>query len=140
MPDSLITIHTDGGARGNPGPAASGVLIEQDGKELARLSEYLGTATNNEAEYKAFLLSLQWLQEHQPTATKVQWLLDSMLVVEQLQRHWKIKEARLLAIAQACWKIMDTLPYQTSIGHVARKDNAIADSLVNQELDSQPIA
>jgi ribonuclease HI len=133
-----LTIYTDGGARGNPGPAAIGVAIEGDGKPLAQWGECMGVATNNEAEYLAFQKSLEWVVEHAPTlqAEHISWKLDSKLVVEQLQKRWKIKEPRMLQAARAIWALQEQLHVPFSITHVPRAENAVADGLVNQALDA----
>ncbi len=136
---SNLTIFTDGGARGNPGPAAIGFqILDSDNKALAEIGSYLGVATNNEAEYQAIIASLEWLLEHQPsmTITKITWKLDSMLVVEQLSRHWKIKEPRLRDLAQKAWGLLEKLGVTYSLGHVPRAQNKRADELVNQALDA----
>ncbi|HEX7017918.1 MAG TPA: ribonuclease HI family protein [Patescibacteria group bacterium] len=134
-----LTIFTDGGARGNPGPAGIGVVVLD---ELAHVvfehSAYLGKATNNEAEYRAFQASLDWLlsSTHLDQATHISWKLDSMLVVEQLQRHWKIKEPHLKLLADQIWQKLDQLQIPYTIGHVPRAENKDADALVNQALDA----
>lgn len=143
MSDSLI-IHTDGGARGNPGPAGIGVAVFTESDYINPLfqhSLYIGTATNNEAEYKAFLASLEWLIDYKKnhSATSVLWKLDSLLVVEQLLKHWKIKEPRLRQLAEQAWKNLEELKKtncQITITHVRREYNSSADELVNQALDA----
>lgn len=135
-----VNIFTDGGARGNPGPAGIGVyIVDEAGREIYTYSEYVGETTNNVAEYRAFAASLTWLLTYvkdQPVE-HVTWNLDSMLVVEQLQRHWKIKEAHLQTLAQAIWRELETLAIPYTIRHVPRAQNAEADRLVNQALDAQ---
>ena len=135
-----LTIHTDGGSRGNPGPAACGVTITgDDGKTYYAQGKYLGVTTNNEAEYEAFLDSVLWLSEFVKAneVASLTWTLDSKLVVEQLNRKWKIKEPRLQLKAQNCWKLLSTIGVSYSIKHVLRHLNADADALVNQALDAQ---
>lgn len=135
-----VIIHTDGGARGNPGPAGIGVFVTDDqGNQVFAEGKYLGVSTNNEAEYSAFDASLDWLlryvQEH--NIEKTVWKLDSMLVVEQLNKKWKIKEPRLHVFAQKIWQKLAQLPCAYSITHVRREENKEADLLVNQALDLQ---
>lgn len=141
MSESLsLTIFTDGGSRSNPGPAAIGVTIhDQNNVIVHEISEYLGIATNNEAEYDAILVSLTWLKEFVTThkVNNVTWKLDSKLVVEQISRHWKIKEDRLRQKAVAAWKILDELSFPYQMQHVLRHLNKRADELVNQALDAQ---
>lgn len=142
-PASHLTLFTDGGARGNPGPAACGVyVVDQTGEVVFQTGKVIGESTNNEAEYQAFLLSLEWLGEYvsDHTLTSVEWKLDSMLVVKQLLREWKLKEARMAALATECWARLAKLPFSYRITHVPRELNRHADALVNAALDGRPIA
>ncbi len=134
-----LKIFTDGGARGNPGPAAVGVVVFKDEKIIHSDSLYLGVATNNEAEYQGFLHSVRWVVEQKSELEQVSWYLDSKLVVEQLNKKWKIKEPRLQVYAQEIWKLLSTVSCSYSISHVGRAQNAEADALVNQALDAVKI-
>jgi ribonuclease HI len=137
-----LTIHTDGGARGNPGPAGIGIVVsDQLGQTHFELGKYLGKSTNNEAEYTAFFESLAWLEtkREELSIAKVTWKLDSLLVVEQLNRRWKIKEPRMQVFAQKIWEKLKTLSFPYEIRHVRREENKEADLLVNQALDAQPL-
>jgi ribonuclease HI len=141
---STVTIHTDGGSRGNPGPAATGVVCYLDGKQIARFGEYLGLGTNNEAEYQAFQQSLRWLTKWGTeidglSRHTVVWHLDSKLVVEQLNRRWKIKEPRMAVFAKEIWQELAALPVRFSIQYVPRAENAMADEVVNEILNSQAV-
>jgi ribonuclease HI len=139
MSATTFFINTDGGARGNPGPSAIGVVVQdQSGKIIHEISRYTGHGTNNEAEYQAFIDSIEWLASAQidTRPEKVIWRLDSQLVVSQLNKTWKIKEARLLALAQQIWQKLDALPYSFEIIYVPRAQNSAADALVNQALDA----
>jgi len=140
----LIELHifTDGGSRGNPGPAAIGGVVYADvknGEVVHDFSEYLGVGTNNEAEYTALLTSAQWVSQYvsNNSVEKCTWNLDSKLVVEQIQKHWKIKEPRMRVFAEQCWHLLDGLGCDWKIQYVPRAENAVADSLVNQALDAQ---
>src|SRR3989338_3052998 len=92
-----LIIYTDGGARGNPGPAWAGVVIYQekgDGEELAEeFGKYIGEATNNVAEYTALFLAIQ--RAHSMGATSIDFMMDSELVVKQMKREYKVKEPAL---------------------------------------------
>jgi ribonuclease HI len=136
-----LTIHTDGGSRGNPGPAAAGVFVLNGEEVVAEEKHYLGIKTNNDAEYTAFVDSLIWLKtfitDHK--VEKVIWKLDSQLVVEQLNRRWKIKEPRIQQFAQHIWQELATLKIPFHIMYVPRAQNKEADRLVNQALDEQQI-
>lgn len=134
-----LKIYTDGGARGNPGPAGIGVfVIDQQQQQVFSESKFIGPATNNEAEYKAFLASLEWLKTYVKSTSidEVEWFLDSKLVVEQVNQNWKIKEKRLLDLAQQAWKILSSLNCKFKIFHVKREQNEQADALVNEALDA----
>lgn len=136
---SKLKIFTDGGSRGNPGPAGIGVHVVDDKQAVAfQQSLYIGRATNNEAEYKAFLASLEWLREYvKDTAVdRVEWFLDSKLVVEQIKKNWKIKEVRLQKLASQAHEILPSLECQYEISHVKREFNKDADGLVNKALDA----
>ncbi len=140
-----LFVFTDGGSRGNPGPSAIGGVILQDAKDgavIADFSEYLGEGTNNEAEYKGLLHSLELVQtffaEH-PEVDECAWHLDSKLVVEQINKNWKIKEPRMRVFAEKCWSILSTFPFKKTIMYVPRAQNAVADSLVNQALDAHQL-
>ena len=96
---SFLKIYADGGARGNPGPAAIGYSIIQNGQEIKAHGQCIGEATNNEAEYKAVLAALAWLEKNcQPSLYSIKVYLDSKLVVNQLNGLFKIKKARLRAL------------------------------------------
>lgn len=139
---TALTIYTDGGSRGNPGPAGIGVSIvdASANQEIASISQYIGQGTNNEAEYQAIIASLKWLQEQDLTnVTEINWLLDSKLVVEQLSRNWNIKDDRMRALAQKAWKVLDSLSAKTSLSHVPRAENKRADELVNMALDAEQL-
>jgi len=135
-----IKIYTDGGSRGNPGIAGAGVYIEDEsGKEFYRESRFLGTKTNNEAEYLAFLMGIDYLMRFElknPGIIKsAEFYLDSKLVVEQINRRWKIKKAELRQLAESSWKNLSALPYSITIKHLLREKNQVADELANEAMD-----
>jgi ribonuclease HI len=133
-----LTIFTDGGARGNPGPSAIGVVIydEQD-NEMSTVSEAIGIATNNIAEYKAIVRAL----EHTATivddtkAVKITLNLDSQLCQRQLNGEYKVKDATL-KIHHTEVKTLEQEYASVEYIHVKRELNKVADSLVNQALDA----
>jgi len=137
---SKLTIFTDGGSRGNPGPAAVGVsALNQDQQVLFEASQTIGRATNNVAEYRAFLQSLLWLTDYLKTASPlpqhITWQLDSKLVVEQLNKRWRLKDENLALIARQIWQLLTILTVSYEIKYVPREQNKRADWLVNQALD-----
>ncbi|MBP6930077.1 ribonuclease HI family protein [Patescibacteria group bacterium] len=131
-----IKIYTDGGARGNPGPAAVGaVAYTGEGKEIWRLSRYIGNATNNIAEYNALLFALKKLAQ-QKDGEVIEAFLDSELVVKQLKGEYRVKDEKLKILFH---DIKEQLSSFTSVqfNHVKREQNKVADSLVNKALDER---
>lgn len=136
MTQRSFVVHTDGGSRGNPGPAAIGAVIVEAGVVVHTISQTIGPATNNQAEYQAVHAALAWCQ--QQGATEVLVNADSELIVKQLRGEYKMKNKEL-----AQWYIrIQSLIRQ--IGQVAftvirREQNEAADALVNRALDRQAI-
>jgi ribonuclease HI len=129
-----LVVHVDGGARGNPGPAAAGaVLSTRDGEVVDEASELLGVATNNVAEYRGLLLGLA--RAKALGATEVEVVNDSELIAKQVNGLYKVKHAAMRPLyldAMAALRQFDSW----SIRSVPRAQNADADALVNQALDS----
>lgn len=133
-----ITIHTDGGARGNPGPAASAFVVEEGTEILFKGSKYLGTATNNVAEYKGVILALEWLvgEQSKGTVFNIIFYLDSELVVKQINGVYKVKDENLKILHQQISKVLQSYPSKILFKNIPRSQNKIADGLVNSELDN----
>lgn len=130
-----MKIFCDGGARGNPGPAASAfVVFDNDGNRLHEGSKYLGETTNNVAEYTALILALKWANENANEDLIV--VMDSELVVNQMTGKYKIKNERLRALAMRAKSLQQTYSKQVEFRHSLRRGNSDADSLVNKVLDS----
>ena len=131
-------MHSDGGARGNPGPAAIGVVIENEiGERLDEISETIGETTNNIAEYTAVLRGLYALQGLFGEDTKnleIDWRLDSELVVKQLAGDYKVKNPGLRTLFEEIRDLRSRFPKLT-LKHVRRELNKEADQLVNEALD-----
>ena len=135
-----LKIFTDGGSRGNPGIAGLGVYVEDEsGQELYREAKFLGNKTNNEAEYLGFLVALEYLirfnEQNPGEIESVDFFLDSKLVVEQINKNWKIKKDHLRQIAENAWQKMSLLPFPIRLSHVLRDKNKIADQLANDAMD-----
>jgi ribonuclease HI len=132
-----IVIFTDGGSRGNPGPAAVGVFIETLGKKIG---ECIGVKTNNDAEYEALILALQktkvFLGNVRAKNASLKCYLDSELVVKQLNHEYKLKEPRIQQYFITIWNLMLEFG-EVSFTHVPREKNKVADALVNEALDGQ---
>lgn len=140
MPENKkITINADGGSRGNPGPSAVGVVIRGGGKEK-KYGEFLGSRTNNEAEYEAVILALkkarQLFGKEKTKKAEVEVFLDSELVANQLNGKYKIEEERLFPLFIKIWNLRQDFG-KITFGAVPREKNREADRLVNQELDQK---
>ena len=98
----IITINTDGGARGNPGPAGIGIVVSDGKNKLAEIKEKIGETTNNVAEYRAVIKALDWLQENidQIKPDRINFNLDSMLIVNQIIGKYRIKQEHLKLLNQ----------------------------------------
>ena len=134
-----VTVFTDGGARGNPGPSGIGVqILDEKNEVLSELSEYIGEATNNVAEYTAVKRGLEHLQTlfDDSKAVQVAFNLDSQLVERQLNGAYKVKDETLKNYFDAIKTMLDEFASVT-FTHVMREDNKEADRLVNEALDSQ---
>lgn len=130
---SRLRLYTDGAARGNPGPAGLGVVIEDDrGLRLRGLCRYIGTATNNRAEYLALIEGLRAAAEWKPEHLEV--FLDSKLVVEQVNGNWKIKHLDLQPLARQAQDLLRGFGSVT-VAHVPREKNRGADALANKAID-----
>lgn len=130
---NIIYTYTDGGSRGNPGPAAIGVVLQTpDGEIVSTYKEFLGHATNNVAEYKALLKALEMAYE--AGYEEVHAHLDSELVVKQLKREYKVKHPDMQELFVLVWNVASKFK-KVTYTHVRREYNKIADGLVNQSLD-----
>ena len=127
-------VHTDGAARGNPGPAAIGVVIEdEEGRTVYEASRALGVRTNNEAEYQALITALEYLKDVRPA--EVEFRLDSELVVKQIGGQYKVKEPRLQALHGQVVMLLNAVK-KFQFRHVRREENARADELANEALNA----
>jgi len=127
------SLNTDGGARGNPGPAATGIVLkDSSGKLVAEFGNFLGTKTNNEAEYLAIISGLEAAAEKK--VEKLDCFLDSELVVRQLNGQYKVKEPTL-KILWATTKNLEAKFAAVKYTHIPREKNKEADRLVNETLD-----
>jgi ribonuclease HI len=132
-PEQYLVAHSDGGARGNPGPAGFGVVIEdQSGKKVAALSEYLGHQTNNFAEYQGLIAALEYAVKHEYKALKL--VSDSELLVRQIKGIYKVKNSVLQDLHARAKELIRQLNW-FSIGHALREHNQEADRLANAAMD-----
>jgi len=138
--NNQLYIHADGGARGNPGPAAIGVVIatstsEPSGKIIARFGNRVGETTNNVAEYEAVIAALEFIKEKKIKSEQINFFLDSQLVVSQLTGKFKIKQPHLRKLVDSVQALVNQLEVMVTFTHISRTENSQADELVNQALD-----
>jgi ribonuclease HI len=133
------SVYCDGGARGNPGPAGIGfVVFNSRGKPLTKAAKFIGEATNNVAEYWAVIEALKWFKGKIKSTGKnlrIKFFLDSMLVVNQLNGFFKIKNSGLRNLIVKVREKEGLLAAQISYHFVPREENQIADNLVNRIID-----
>jgi ribonuclease HI len=133
-PPAPVITYIDGGARGNPGPAAFGVRIEQaDGTLVEEFGEAIGTATNNVAEYRGLLAALEWAKRHGRRSLHVR--SDSLLLVQQMLGNFKVKNAGLQPL-HAKARVLAHEIGNVTFEHVGRAKNAHADRLANSAMDA----
>lgn len=130
-----LTLHTDGGSRGNPGPAATGIVLKNEQKEVvAAYGEYLGIQTNNVAEYSALFSGLK--KAHELGADEVECVLDSELVVKQMRREYKVRNPELQKLFIQIYNL-STQFKKVTFRHTLRAGNKEADAEVNKVLDQR---
>lgn len=138
VPD--IIINTDGGARGNPGPAAAGAIIRKGGAIIATVAEYLGEQTNNWAEYEALIFALKKAYEvlgAELLEASVEIRMDSQLIVRQMEGRYKVKEPTLKEKYAIVKDLLEEYAPNANFVHIPREENKDADRLVNEVLDAQ---
>ena len=129
----MIVAYIDGGARGNPGPAAFGVRVEkEDGTLIEEFGESIGVATNNVAEYRGLLAALEWARTHGHGSLHVR--SDSLLLVQQMLGNYKVKNVRLQALHAKARRAAREIG-RVTFEHVRRARNAHADRLANEAMD-----
>jgi len=134
-----LSVFCDGGARGNPGPAAVGFVVKGDsGKILKKRGKFIGRATNNVAEYQAVIEALTWLKSNiQPLTSNIKFFLDSRLVVNQLNGLFKIKDNKLRQLIVKVRQLEQEVGGNVSYHLIERSKNQEADQLLNETLDNQ---
>ena len=134
-----IIIYTDGGARGNPGPAGIGIVIEGLASGKKTFGEYIGETTNNEAEYRALIVALQKLIKlrGKEKLEQIDCYSDSELMVKQLNGEYKVKDTNLRGLFMEVIKLKSELKVPVSFTHVKRSENSEADEILNNTLDKE---
>lgn len=131
----VISIYCDGGSRGNPGPAAGAFVALDKGRVVHKHSKFLGSVTNNFAEYTAVLMALEWLAKNKNIKRKIYFYLDSQLVVRQLSGVYKIKSQHLKPLFAKIIKTQRNMNKDVKYFSVPREKNKLADKLVNKMID-----
>ena len=134
----MISVHTDGGSRGNPGPAAIGIVLEIHGAKK-HIGKFLGVTTNNVAEYSAIVEAFNWLvaNKQRLNIESVNFKMDSQLAYSQLNGLYKIKNPVIRDFVFEIHKKEAELNFPISYAHIPREQNKQADFMVNQALDNQ---
>ncbi|MDO8340954.1 MAG: ribonuclease HI family protein [Candidatus Woesebacteria bacterium] len=130
-----MIIYCDGGSRGNPGPAASAFVAVKDDEILYKESKFLGTETNNVAEYQAVLMALNWIIDSNLKGELIV-NLDSQLVERQINGKYKVKSEKLKKFHKKILEILTNNNLKIKFVWAYRSDNELADTLVNEELDA----
>lgn len=133
---SEVIIYTDGGARGNPGPAGSAFVIQEHGKTVSAFGKYLGDGlTNNWAEYQALIMAIEEAKRLGFQSLRIEVRMDSELIVKQMQGLYKVKDANMKILHAKVRELL--LEFQhVSFKHIPRAENAEADALVNEAIDA----
>ena len=130
-----LVIYTDGGARGNPGPAGIGIVIEDGGQIVGEIKQYLGDKlTNNWAEYQALIVGLTELESRGFAKRALEVRMDSELIVKQMRGEYKVKHPDLKPLHMQVRGLLAHFP-DTTFTHIRREKNKIADRLVNEAID-----
>lgn len=134
-----LTFYCDGGSRGNPGPgAAAFVAIDSNGRIVAKRGYFLGYTTNNQAEYQAVIYALSFVAEKNLESLQVFIIVDSELVARQLQGVYRIKDKKLQGLALKVKNLeREILPMKVIYRSVPRRENKLADLLVNKTLNGK---
>ena len=132
-----VLIYTDGGARGNPGPAGAGVVIYDGEKKIAEVKKFIGTQTNNFAEYEALALGLQEAKKRGLAERDVEIRMDSELIVRQMGNQYQVKEETLWPHYMKVHNLLVAHFTNFQFVHIPREKNKEADALVNEVLDEQ---
>ena len=148
-----LTVYTDGASRGNPGKSGAGILIlDENGLQIASLNEYLGISTNNEAEYKALIIALEFLsgmaKDADADIAEVLFLLDSQLLVNQMNGVYSVKSPNMLPLHNKARRLLEDIKtvlkhkgnlLKVKFRHISRELNKDADRLANLAIDASGV-
>lgn len=133
-----LSVYTDGGSRGNPGPSGFGVAIYDHQKNLiAQISKFIGIKTNNESEYTALVVALDWINNHQSELdiNSVDIFSDSQLLVRQQQGRYKVKSPNIVPLNNLVKTLINATTITYKFHEIPRELNVLADQLANQAMD-----
>lgn len=130
-------LYVDGASRNNPGPSGAGVYLEKDGKPIYEAGFYLGSKTNNQAEYHAMLLGVFYCKQHMAPDDVLYIISDSQLLVRQMKGEYKVKKPHIKLLYDLAWRLLEGLNY--SFCHVLREYNKQADALANQGIEKRKL-
>lgn len=128
-------LFIDGAARNNPGPAGAGIYLVKNDKPVKKSGFYLGTKTNNQAEYGALLIGIYYLKQHMESQDHVDIVSDSQLLVRQFKGEYRVKHPELKPLHMLAKKMLEGTTH--SISHVLREHNEIADEMANKGIDDK---
>jgi len=134
--DTRIVIYTDGGARNNPGPAGAGAVLYENGRKIAEVKKFLGSQTNNWAEYEAVSLALLEAKKRGFSKRAIEMRMDSQLIAEQLSNNYQVKEPTLWPQYMKVHNLLVAHFPDCVFTHVPREQNKEADRLVNEAIDA----
>lgn len=129
------TLYIDGASRNNPGPSGAGIHLLKNGESIERLGYYLGTKTNNQAEYFALLLGMLMLKKYAHIDDDAIVISDSQLLVKQLKGEYRVKDPILKILFSLAHALLYSI--KAHISHVLREDNVVADKMANQGIDKK---
>ncbi|MFZ2152621.1 MAG: ribonuclease HI family protein [Microgenomates group bacterium] len=135
-----VSIYTDGGSRGNPGPSGFGVVIYDEHKKIIeKISQFVGVKTNNEAEYLALNEAISWVKHNYQKLdiTQIEFYSDSQLLVRQMQGKYKVKAPTIVPLYRLAASTLFELKLNYSFHEILRELNSVADSLANQAMDNK---
>lgn len=134
-----LKIYSDGGARGNPGPAAYSFIVFEKGNVVFKKSKFLGSKTNNFAEYAGVLAAFKWLSKNATRIEKIDFFLDSQLAVKQLNGQYKVKSDNLKPLVLKIKFLEMNIGKKVNYNFLPRTKNKLADFLVNKTLDKTKV-
>jgi len=136
----ILSIYTDGGSRGNPGPSGFGVAVYDDKKNVvAQISKFVGIKTNNEAEYLALNEAISWVKDNldRLVIDSVDFYSDSQLLVRQMQGKYKVKAPTITPLYRFATSLLSTMNLSYKFHEIPRELNSLADSLANRAMDQR---